>query len=157
MEKLNGRIRRRRREGEGGFTLIELLVVIAILSVLAAIVVFNVSGVKNRGNAAACATDVESVQTAIDTYVNDTGTTGTTYLDKQIAKGTTLPGPADGFWDGTVIVGGTTYALQGATTANSISYLQTAPLLSTECTATAATLKWTDGSDSTDGYTVSGK
>ncbi len=63
------RVTRHRRTGEGGFTLIELLVVIAILSVLATIVVLNVTGVKNKGNSAACTTDVATVQTAVDEYV----------------------------------------------------------------------------------------
>lgn len=71
MDNLYNRVARRRRKGEEGFTLIELLVVIAILSVLAAIVVFNVTGVKNRGDAAACSTDVKSVQSAVDAWIND--------------------------------------------------------------------------------------
>ena len=69
MTDLNHRVTRHRRKGQGGFTLIELLVVIAILSVLAAIVVINVTGVKNKGNTAACVTDVATVQTAVDEYV----------------------------------------------------------------------------------------
>src|ERR1017187_10417658 len=69
MTDLNHRVTRNRRKGEGGFTLIELLVVIAILSVLAAIVVLNVTGVKNQGNTAACKTDAATVQTAVDEYV----------------------------------------------------------------------------------------
>jgi len=64
------RVTRHRHMGEGGFTLIELLVVIAILSVLATIVVLNVTGVKSKGNTAACVTDVATVQTAVDEYVN---------------------------------------------------------------------------------------
>jgi prepilin-type N-terminal cleavage/methylation domain-containing protein len=71
MDDIYMKVARRRRAGEGGFTLIELLVVIAVLAVLAFIVIFNVSGVANRGNASACATDVKSVQTAIDSYLND--------------------------------------------------------------------------------------
>jgi prepilin-type N-terminal cleavage/methylation domain-containing protein len=62
---------RSRRRSEQGFTLIELLVVIAVLTVLAAIVIFNVTGVTNRGSASACATDVKSVQSAVDSYIND--------------------------------------------------------------------------------------
>ena len=69
MTDLKRRVTRHRRRGEGGFTLIELLVVIAILSVLATIVVLNVTGVKNKGNSAACVTDVATVQTAVDEYV----------------------------------------------------------------------------------------
>jgi prepilin-type N-terminal cleavage/methylation domain-containing protein len=69
MTDLNNRVTRYRRKGQGGFTLIELLVVIAILSVLAAIVVINVTGVKTKGNTAACVTDAATVQTAVDEYV----------------------------------------------------------------------------------------
>ena len=64
---------RRRRVGERGFTLIELLVVIAVLAILAAIVLFNVVGVSNRGKSSACATDVSTVQNAVDAYYADHG------------------------------------------------------------------------------------
>ena len=57
-----------------GFTLIELLVVIAILGILAAIVIFNVTGVTQRGSAAACKTDLSTVQSASDAYYSDHGT-----------------------------------------------------------------------------------
>lgn len=62
---------RRRRASEQGFTLIELLVVIAVLAILAAIVLFNVVGVTTRGNKSACDTDKETVQTAVDAFIND--------------------------------------------------------------------------------------
>jgi prepilin-type N-terminal cleavage/methylation domain-containing protein len=61
------RIRRARR-GESGFTLIELLIVIVILGILAAIVVFAVNGIQNRGAAAACKADVETVTVAAEAY-----------------------------------------------------------------------------------------
>ena len=64
---------RRRRRGQGGFTLIELLVVIAVLAILAGIVIFNVTGVANRGSTAACQTDLKTIQTASDAYKNDNG------------------------------------------------------------------------------------
>jgi prepilin-type N-terminal cleavage/methylation domain-containing protein len=73
MDNLYNRAARRRRTGQQGFTLIELLVVIAVLAVLAGIVIFNVTGVTNRGNLAACQTDLKSVQTASDAYFNDNG------------------------------------------------------------------------------------
>jgi prepilin-type N-terminal cleavage/methylation domain-containing protein len=74
MDDLFNRVARRRRRGDqAGFTLIELLVVIAVLAVLATIVIFNVVGVANRGRAAACVTDLKSIQTASDAYVNDIG------------------------------------------------------------------------------------
>jgi prepilin-type N-terminal cleavage/methylation domain-containing protein len=68
MDSIHNRVARRRRRGQGGFTLIELLVVIAILSVLAAIVIINVTGVKGNAQSAACKSDTEAVQTAVDGY-----------------------------------------------------------------------------------------
>lgn len=74
MDDLFNRVRRQRRGGQKGFTLIELLVVIAVLAVLAAIVIFNVLGVTNHGESASACTDSKSVQTAVDSYLNDGGT-----------------------------------------------------------------------------------
>lgn len=51
-----------------GFTLIELLLVIVVLGVLAAVVVFAVSGGKDRGAMAACQSDVKTVTTAAESY-----------------------------------------------------------------------------------------
>ncbi len=73
MDNLYSKVAQRRRRGQSGFTLIELLVVIAVLAILAAIVIFNVTGVVNRGTSSACQTDKASVQTASDAYHNDTG------------------------------------------------------------------------------------
>jgi general secretion pathway protein G len=70
MAQVN-RVQRWRRRSESGFTLIELLVVIAILGVLAGIVVFNVTGVSDRGSTAACRTDVSTIQAAVDAYRNN--------------------------------------------------------------------------------------
>jgi len=55
-------------KSEGGFTLIELLIVIVILGILAGIVVFSVRGIQDRGNVAACKTEVSTVQTAVEAY-----------------------------------------------------------------------------------------
>jgi prepilin-type N-terminal cleavage/methylation domain-containing protein len=60
--------RRLRKKNESGFTLIELLIVIVILGVLSGIVVFAVSGIQDRGNAAACKTDKKTVQVAVEAY-----------------------------------------------------------------------------------------
>lgn len=65
-----------RRAGQRGFTLIELLVVIAVLAILAVVVLFNVTGVKNKGQAASCSTDIGTVQTAVDAYIGDNGPNG---------------------------------------------------------------------------------
>lgn len=60
-----------RRVGQRGFTLIELLVVIAVLAILAVVVLFNVTGVRNKGQQASCSTDLGTVQTAVDAYIGD--------------------------------------------------------------------------------------
>jgi general secretion pathway protein G len=70
MTNINRAVRNKRK-GQRGFTLIELLVVIAVLAVLAGIVIFNVTGVTNRGAASACSTDTKSVQTAVDAWTSD--------------------------------------------------------------------------------------
>jgi prepilin-type N-terminal cleavage/methylation domain-containing protein len=68
------RIRRPdRTRNQSGFTLIELLVVIVILGVLSGIVVFAVSGIQDRGNAAACKTDKKSVEVAVEAYFAKNG------------------------------------------------------------------------------------
>jgi prepilin-type N-terminal cleavage/methylation domain-containing protein len=65
--------RRVRRRTESGFTLIELLIVIVILGVLSGIVVFAVSGIQDRGNAAACKTDKKTVQVAVEAFYAKNG------------------------------------------------------------------------------------
>jgi prepilin-type N-terminal cleavage/methylation domain-containing protein len=77
-ESLIARARWVRRVGETGFTLIELLVVIAVLAILAAIVIFNVTGVTNRGARSQCDTDAHTVQVASDTYYANNLTYATT-------------------------------------------------------------------------------
>ncbi|MFI5712351.1 type II secretion system protein [Kribbella sp. NPDC051620] len=59
---------RQARKNESGFTLIELLIVIVILGVLSGIVVFAVSGIQDRGNAAACKSDRSTVEVAVEAY-----------------------------------------------------------------------------------------
>jgi peptide/nickel transport system substrate-binding protein len=58
----------RRRGVESGFTLIELLVVIVILGILAGVVVFSVSGIDDKGEDAALATDARTIRTAQEAY-----------------------------------------------------------------------------------------
>ena len=72
-QKLADRMRAA-REDEGGFTLIELLIVIVILGVLAAVVVFSVSGITDRGDTAACKTNVTTARTAVEAYRAKNGT-----------------------------------------------------------------------------------
>ena len=58
----------RARDNQSGFTLIELLIVIVILGVLAAVVVFSVQGITDRGNTAACKSNVATINTAVEAY-----------------------------------------------------------------------------------------
>jgi general secretion pathway protein G len=76
---------------ESGFTLIELLIVILILGVLSGIVVFAVSAFNNDGVAAACKTDVKSVEVASEAYYAKTGLRATA-VDDATHTATTLVG-----------------------------------------------------------------
>ncbi|MCU1676623.1 MAG: hypothetical protein JWM93_1381 [Frankiales bacterium] len=64
----------RAERGERGFTLVELLVVIAILGILAGVVVFSVSGITDKGQTAACAAELSTLQTAVQANFAKTGT-----------------------------------------------------------------------------------
>lgn len=59
---------RQAHRADGGFTLIELLLVIVILGVLSAIVVFSVRGITDRGDTAACKSNVKAAQVAVEAY-----------------------------------------------------------------------------------------
>ena len=73
-ENLSERIRR----DEAGFTLVELLVVVIILGILAAIVVFSVRGITDKGQDAACGTDLNMLLTAQETNFAQNSTWATT-------------------------------------------------------------------------------
>ena len=130
MDVINRAVRQSRKS-QRGFTLIELLVVIAVLAILAAIVIFNITGVKDRGNKSACATDLKSVQSAIDAYMSD-------------HPGTSIP-------TGAVPATGGVWGLLVP------AYLH-APSNPSECnSATPLTIAQANGTDGTEGYTVTGQ
>ncbi len=69
-------LRKRRatmRHDDGGFTLIELLVVIVIIGVLSAVVIFSVVGINDKGEAAACKADENTLKVAEEAHYADQG------------------------------------------------------------------------------------
>lgn len=56
-----------------GFTLIELLIVIAILGILATVVVFSVSGIRDKGQESTCKADEKTMQIAVEAYAAKNG------------------------------------------------------------------------------------
>jgi prepilin-type N-terminal cleavage/methylation domain-containing protein len=59
----------KRIRSERGFTLVELLVVLAILAILIAVVVPNLAGLTGGAKAKAAQTELQIVQTAMDTMI----------------------------------------------------------------------------------------
>ena len=58
-----------------GFTLVELLIVIVILGILATVTVFAVRGITGEAEKNTCATELATVQTAVEAfYVRSTAT-----------------------------------------------------------------------------------
>ncbi len=77
MTKNVGMIWKRVARSQEGFTLAELLVVVAIVVGLAAVILPNVGRFTGEGDRGALATELASVQTAVDAYGADAANTVT--------------------------------------------------------------------------------
>ena len=129
----------RRRRGDRGFTLIELLVVIAVLAILSGVVIFNITGVTNRGHASVCATDVKSVQTAVDAYVSDNVSIADPFgSDVTSGGGVLTSSAASNIWMRLVP-----------------NYLHTIPSVG-NCATSSMTISYQIDGDSSHGYLISG-
>jgi prepilin-type N-terminal cleavage/methylation domain-containing protein len=69
---MNGH-RREHARNESGFTLIELLMSIVVVGILSAVAVVGVAGLQEKGQTAACATSLESAQSATEMYYSISG------------------------------------------------------------------------------------
>ena len=69
------------KKQDNGFTLVELLIVIVILGILATVTVFAVRGITDRGEKNACATELRSVETAIEAYYAQNNQQDATSID----------------------------------------------------------------------------
>ena len=74
MEEHMKRLMKRALKSQAGFTLAELLVVVGIVVGLAAVILPNVGRFTGEGQRGALATELSSVQTAIDAYGSDGNT-----------------------------------------------------------------------------------
>ena len=75
MTKNVGKIWKRAARSQAGFTLAELLVVVGIVVGLAAVILPNVGRFTGEGERGALATELASVQTAVDAYGADANNT----------------------------------------------------------------------------------
>jgi len=62
------------KQSRSGFTIVELLIVIVVIAILAAISVVAYSGIQQRGRMSARASDIASIQKALEIYRVDNGT-----------------------------------------------------------------------------------
>ncbi|TDO64051.1 general secretion pathway protein G [Kribbella sp. VKM Ac-2571] len=81
------------RNNQSGFTLIELLIVIVILGVLSGIVVFAVKGITDRGDLAACKTEVKTIAVAEEAHFAKTTPGAYADLAGLVTDGLLRPGP----------------------------------------------------------------
>jgi prepilin-type N-terminal cleavage/methylation domain-containing protein len=117
---MNGH-RREHVRNESGFTLIELLMSIVVVGILSAVAIVGVAGLQEKGQTAACATSLESAQSATEMYysisggkypqtfadLTNAGSSGRALLDPAqgvSVSATTLEGK-DGKWTVTLVPG----------------------------------------------------
>lgn len=70
-----------------GFTLIELLVVISIIGVLSALLMANISGIRERARDAKRKSDLKEIKSALRLYHNDCDTYPSDNNDRNIIQG----------------------------------------------------------------------
>jgi len=96
-----------------GFTLVEVLLVVLILGALAAIAVPRMVSTAKEAKINACATNVDLMNSQIETYLVKTGTAASSF---DAAALTALLANTDYFPDGAPVCGfGTAYALNTTT------------------------------------------
>jgi len=86
---------RRLPKAESGFTLVELLVVVAIIIALAAVIIPSVASFADKGDEGAKAAEMENVQTAMDTYMADSGNAAVTANASPNDHTNDMSGPPD--------------------------------------------------------------
>jgi general secretion pathway protein G len=112
-------MRQRIREihkNDKGFTLIELLIVIVILGVLAGIVVFAVGAFNDRGEIAACKSDVASTEVAVEAFKAKSATKVYPASLAVLVTGGYLKSEPDGAPNYTIAYDSTTGAVDGTMT-----------------------------------------